>query len=377
MKPSLFIYLSIVLAGSGMLVACSTSTADDKQARLEQLKIEHAQLTKEIQQLEDALALENPDAATVRAKEVEITSLTSKNFDYYIQTQGIVDVEDNIQVSAKSVGVITSILVQEGEKVAKGQILARIDNSLTLRNIEEMKTSLEMANTIYERQGKLWAQKIGTEVQYLQAKNNKESLEKRLATLYTQDEMSRIMAPISGIVDEVNIKEGENIVPGMPSFRVINTADMKVKANISEAYISTIAKGDKVVVHIADLQQVMEAKVTFVGNNINPLSRTFAMEVALPSLPELRPNMAAVIKIIFHHEPSAIVVPVNVVQNVEGEKIVYVAETEGNRTLARKRTVEISDVYDNQVQVISGLNSGDKIITVGFQGLSDGELVNL
>jgi RND family efflux transporter MFP subunit len=375
MKISFFLLLSIVLAGAGLWTACHTSTADDKLARLEKLRTEHARLTREIQQLEAALGTENPDTAT--AREVAVITLAPRAFDYYVQTQGFIEVEDNIQVSARSAGVITRVLVQEGEKVSKGQTLAQIDNSLILQNIEEAKTFLELATTVAERQSKLWERKIGTEVQYLQAKNSKESLEKRLATLYTQNEMTLIKAPISGIIDEVNIKEGENLAPGMPSFRVINTDEMKVTADVSEVYISTIAKGDKVIVSIPDLQKVMEAQVTFVSNHINPLSRTFAIEVELPSLPSLHPNMAAVIKVVFHKEPSAIVVPVNIVQEVSGEKIVYVAEVNGERTLARKKMVEISDVYDNQVQVTSGLHSGDKIITTGFQGLSDGEIIRL
>ncbi len=377
MKPSLIFHLFLVWAVACLLTACSTSTAENKQARLEQLKTEHARLTKEIQQLEESLALEKQDTTTLNAKEVETLTLAPQSFDYFVQTQGIVDVEDNIQVSAKSAGVITNVLVKEGDPVAKGQVLARIDNALILRNIEEVKTSLELADNLYERQQKLWEKKIGTEIQYLQAKNNKESLEKRLATLHTQDEMSQIVAPIRGRVDEVNIKEGENIAPGMPSFRVINTDNMKVKADISEAYISMIHQGDKVMVQVPDVKQTLEAKVTFVGNNINPLSRTFTLEVSLPSLPTLRPNMAAIIRVVFHSEPSAIVVPINVVQNIAGEQVVYVVETAGNKTIARKRPVKISKVYNHQVQATSGLNPGDKVITVGFQGLSDGELVSL
>lgn len=377
MKLPLAFYVSILLIGGRLVSACSSSTAENKQARLEQLKKEQTQITQEIRQLEEELALENPDSAAVRVQEVEAITLSPQRFDYFVQTQGFVEVEDNIQVSAKSAGVITEILVQEGDWVRKGQALARIDNSLILSNIEEAKTALELADNLYVRQQKLWDQKIGTEIQYLQAKNNKESLEKRLATLHTQDEMAQIIAPISGVVDEVNSKEGENIAPGLPAFRIINTDHMKIKADVSEAYISHIEKGDRVIVSIPEVSKTLEAPVSFVSTNINPLSRSFTLEVKLPSMPELRPNMAAIVKVVFHHEPSAVVVPVSVVQAVKGQNVVYVAEANGNRTVARRKVVEVSEVYGDQVQATSGLQPGDQVITVGFQGLRDGELIRL
>jgi len=363
---------------AGLLAACSaTSDKDGKKAKLDKLKKEQADLTKKIKDLEADIAKENPESATVKTKAVAVKELQMQKFEHYVQTQGKIDAEDNILVSAKSAGVVTQVFVKEGQTVSKGQVLAQIDNSVIARNIDAQRTQLELANTVYERQKNLWAQKIGTEVQYLQAKTNKESIERQIASLQEQSDMSRIKAPISGTVDDVTVKVGENIAPGMPAVRVVNTSDLKLVANVSETYVTTIKKGDKARVILPDLDnKEIVATVTFVGKNIDQLSRTFSVEVKLPSQADLRPNMTAVLKVVYHIEASTIVVPVNVVQTVNNEKIVYTVEANGKQTVARRKVVKVAGVFDNLAQV-SGLAAGDKIVTVGYQGLNDGEPVKL
>lgn len=273
-------------------------------------------------------------------------------------------------------GVITAVYVTEGQQVSKGQTLAQIDNSVILRGIEGMKSQLELAKTVYQRQKNLWDQKIGTEVQYLQAKANMENLDRQLASLNEQNAMSRISSPISGSVDEVAVKIGQNIAPGMPAVRVVNTSNLKLKANVSEAYITNIKKGNKVIVSIPELNKEITALVTFVGKTIDPLSRSFTVEVKLPSEANLRPNMTGVIKVIFQTTKEAIVVPINVVQEVNSEKIVYIAETDGKQMVARKKVVTVDGVYNNEAE-IHGLKAGDKVISFGYQGLNDGQVIKL
>jgi membrane fusion protein (multidrug efflux system) len=157
---------------------------------------------------------------------------------------------------------------------------------------------------------------------------------------------------------------------------VINTSNLKLVANVSEAYVTSIKKGNDVLVNIPELNKELKAKVSFVGKNIDQLSRTFSVEIKLPSLPELRPNMTGIVKIIFHSEPSTLVVPVNVVQDINKQKIVYVAESNGKQTVARKKVVTVDAVYDNLAQV-KGLTAGDKVITFGYQGLNDGQVIKL
>ena len=366
-----------VVALAAVLVACSATSADkDKKARLEKLKTEQAALVKEIKKLEVEIAKENPEATTVKAREVVVKELQPSRFEHFVQTQGRIESNENIQVSAKMPGVVTEVYVQEGQEVRKGQTLAQVDNSLILRSIEELKASLDLANTVYDRQKNLWDQKIGTEVQFLQAKNSKESLEKKLAALNEQNDQTRIKSPINGIVDEVTVKIGQNIMPGAPAVRVVNNSDLKVKAQVSEAYVLNIKKGDKVIVTIPDLKRDIEAKVTFVGRSIDQLSRTFAVEAKVTGNNDLRANMSVVLKVVYQSFPSALTVPVNVVQEVNNEKVVYVAEDRDGHVVAAKKEVIVDGVFDGKAQ-IQGLNAGDKIITVGYQGLSDGTIIKI
>jgi membrane fusion protein (multidrug efflux system) len=375
MKTNLYISFVSAAVFAMLLAACSATTNDDKKGLLEKKKAEQTKLAAEISKLEAELAKENPEA-NLKFKQVGVTEITPKPFDYFVKTQGAVEAIDNIMVSAKTAGVLSQVFSREGDVVSKGQTLAQIDNSILQRNADELKASIELANTVYERQKNLWDQKIGTEVQYLQAKNNKESLEKRLATLNEQIDMSRIKSPISGSVDEVDVKIGQNVAPGMPAFRVVSFDKLKMKASVSEAYVTSIKTGNKVKLIFPDINKEMDAKVTFVGKTINALSRTFPIEVALPSRTDLRPNMTGTIKVVFQTVPDALAVSVNVVQTINDEKIVYIAEAKGDKMVARRKVVQVLGVFDNLAQ-IKGLNPGDKVITVGYQGLNDGELIKI
>lgn len=377
MKSTLYNRLAIVVIAA-MIAACSAATNDnDKKARLEKLKSQQADLSKEIQKLESDIAKENPDTtATVKSKEVAVAELQTKSFDHYVQTQGRIESENDVLVSAKAMGSVTQIYANEGDAVSKGQVIAQIDNSIIASNIQAMKSQLELVTSVYERQKNLWAQKIGTEVQYLQAKTNKESLEKQLASLEEQNDLTRVRAPFAGTVDEIFLKVGESAAPGLPAVRVVNTSDLKVKASVSEAYVTQIKKGNKVVISIPELKKDISATVSFVGRTIDPLSRTFSVEVKLPSNADLRPNMTAVIKVVYKTYPTAIVVPLNVVQSINNQKVVYIAENNGKQVVARRKVVTVEGVFGDQAQV-TGLSSGDKVITVGFQGLNDGDFVKI
>jgi membrane fusion protein, multidrug efflux system len=376
MKSRIYIQLSTVVI-AGILAACSAASPDDKKEQLAKLKTQQADITKQIAQLEAEIEKETPDSTkTVKKKDVAVTEVNTQAFDHYIQTQGKVESENNIAVTAQTPGVVTQVYVKEGQQVSKGQLLAQTDNAMILRGIEAQKSQLELATAVYDRQKNLWDQKIGTEVQFLQAKTNKESLEKQIASSQQQLEMTRIKSPISGTVDAVMAKIGEAVSPGTPAFRVVNASDLKVVANISEAYVTNVKRGDKVLITIPELKKDIEARVTFVGRTIDAMSRTFSVEVKITSQPELRPNMTGVIKVVYKTDPKAITVPINVVQEVNGEKIVYVAETKGKDTVARKKVVTVDGVFNGIAQV-QGLNDGDKVITFGYQGLNDGEFIKI
>lgn len=371
MKSITYIRYSLLIIAVAAVAACTP----DKKAELEKLKNERAELDAKIAELEKDSTVVGK-SVEIKAKEVDVLELQPSVFNHYVQTQGHVEAEDNIMVSAKAMGVITQVYAKEGQAVSKGQVLAQIDNSVILRNIEGMKSQLELATSVYNRQKNLWDQKIGTEVQYLQTKTNKESLEKQLDALQEQNDMTRIKSPISGTVDEVSVKIGENIAPGQPAARVVNTSDLKLVSRISESFITDVKKGDNVEVNIPELDKTYKGTVSFVSKTIDLLSRTFSVEVKLPTDAMLRPNMSAVVKVIYHTEAAAIVVPVNTVQTVNNEKIVYVAEGDGKNLVARKKVVEVLGVFGEGAQV-KGLNKGDKVVTVGYQSLSDGENIKI
>ncbi len=373
MKPTKYTQYALAFALAAVLVACGE---DAKQAKLDKLKAKQTELARQIAELEKEIKSSNTDSLAVRTKDVAVVELQPRAFDHYVKTQGLVESEDNILVSAKGMGVITQVFVKEGQSVTKGQTLAQIDNAVLIRNIEAMKAQLELAVSVYERQKNLWDQKIGTEVQFLQAKTSKEGLEKQLAALQEQNDQMRIKSPINGIVDRVNVKAGENIAPGMPAALVTNNSNLKITASVSEAYVADVKKGNKVTVVFPDIKKEMKATVTFVGRNIDPLSRTFQVEAELPSNPDLRPNMTALIKVVYESYPAVIVVPVNTVQNIKGEKIVYTAVTSGNRITVKKNVVTVKGVFDGLAQV-EGLNAGDNVIAAGFQGLSEGQFVTV
>lgn len=375
MNPTFYSRLSL-LAAVALLAACSAATPDDKKAQLEKLKSQQADINKQVQQLEKDIAKENPKEAKIKTKDVAVTEVAPIKFDHYVQTQASVEAEDNIAVSPKSPGVVIAVYVKEGQQVSKGQALAQIDNSILKGSIESMQSQLELAKTVFERQQNLWNQKIGTEVQYLQAKSNKQMLERQLNSLQEQNNALRISSPINGTVDEITAKIGEAVSPGQPAFRVVNTSDLKLTAKVSEAYSTQIKKGNKVKVMIPELKREVESTVTFVSRSIDPLTRTFTVEIKLPSDKDLRPNMTGIVKVIFHTAPDAITVPINVVQDINGEKVVFVAETNGKNTVAKKKVVQVEGVYNGQAQV-SGLTAGEKVITFGYQGLNDGEFLKI
>jgi membrane fusion protein, multidrug efflux system len=377
MKSNLYYRILAVLVVASLLAACSAATKeDDKKARLEKLKADQTEISKEIAKLEEEIAKENPDSTKVRSKDVGVTELTPKKFNHYVQTQATVESENNVLISAKAAGTVTQVFANEGDQVSKGQTIAQIDNSIMLRSIESMKSQLELATSVYERQKNLWNQKIGTEVQYLQAKTSKESLEKQIASLQEQNELSKIKSTINGTIDEMMINQGENVAPGMPAVRVVNTSDLKLTAKISEAYVTRVKKGNKVLVNISELGREIPATVTFAGRTIDPLSRTFDVEVKLPSEADLRPNMTATAKVVFHTENEALVIPINVIQEINNEKVVYIAQPKGNQTIAVRKVVTVDGVYGGLAQV-KGLSAGDKVITVGYQGLNDGDYIKI
>ncbi len=366
----------ILLTAASIVVACGKSAHTDKKAELEKLKKEHSDITKKIADLEAELAKENPEE-NQKMKYVAIDTITAKEFTHYVEVHGQVQSDQNINVFPRSMGPIVRVYAQVGQQVKKGQILAKIDDAIIAKNIEELKTRLELVTTIYNKQKNLWDQKIGTEVAYLQAKNNKEALENSLATAKEQLDNTNIKSPIDGIVDQADVKEGEMVNGARPAFRVINSSQLKATGELAESYLNTVSAGDEVVVAFPDLKKEISSKINFAAKAINPVSRTFKVEVNLSNNPEYRPNMISVLKIIDYKTNKAITVPMNIIQTDQAGNYLYTVVENAGKLTVKKSVVKVGQVYRGTAEILSGLSVGEKIITVGYQDLNEGDLVKL
>lgn len=357
--------LSIIIAS---LVACQS----DKKKELENLINKRNKLNDEIAMLQKEL---NVSADSVKTLKVNFDTVKVATFKHYIEVQGKVDGDKNVVVSSQMGGVITSISVVEGQNVEKGQLLATTDGSILVQSIQEVKGQLEFATNLYLKQKTLWDQKIGSEVQYLSAKNNKESLEKRLSTLNEQFEQTRIKSPISGSVEEIPVKVGQMLAPGFPAMKIINMSKVKVVSDVAESYSSKIKKNDPVVIFFPDMNSEIASTINFASKLINNVNRTFQVEVKLDNSTgiEYRANMIAVLKIADYINEKAISIPVNLIQRSKDSEYVMVAVKKNNQWVATRKIITKGISYNGLIEITSGLTEGDLIITAGYVDLLDGQ----
>ena len=364
-----FITLTLLVV---LLAACGKP--QDKNAELATLKDQKSKLEAQIAALEKEVGA-TPGAAQ-RTKTVGLTEVTTAPFRHYIDLQGKVDAKDNVPVTAKMPGVLTRILVKNGDNVRRGQLLAQMDDNVMSSSLSELELQLRTAEDVYNRQKGLWDQKIGTEMQFIQARSQKEAAEQRIVTLKQQLGQSRIYAPISGTVDLVILKIGQAISPGMPLCNILNLSKLKVQGEVTEAYASKVRQGDQVVVSFPDLNKEITTKVTYVSKTINPMTRTFSVECLLPASSDYRANMVAVMKIVDYQNPKAVTIPVNLVQTADDGEFVLVAEKTGEKTaVAKKVLIKTGNNYSGNVEITSGLKAGDLVISTGFQEINSGETV--
>ena len=311
---------------AGLLLACSSEKTGNKAAELEKLKKQEAEIAGKIKALE--LELGQGSEKIGKTKDVAVTALGFQSFRHFVDIQGKVDAEENVNINAQMPGTVSRILVKTGDRVQKGQLLAELDYSAYASQREAMKPALNLAKTAFEKQERLWNQKIGSEIQYLQAKTQKESLEKQLAGINEMIEMMCVKSPIDGTIDEVNLRSGQAAAPGAPGIRVVNFSKLKAKAEVAESYASKIKVGNEVELFFPDMDKKIEGKISFKGRVINPLTRTFTVESNLQPNEEYHPNMMAVMKIVDYFNEKALVVPINIIQNTEEGQFLMLASTE-------------------------------------------------
>lgn len=374
-------YAGVLLVALSLAACGPSPEAGDAKAQLEALKKQRSELDKQIAELEKQAGAGDtaaPKANTI----VSVTEAKSVNFKHYLEVQGKVESDENLLLTPRVPGVlINQVLVQRGDRVSKGQVLVRQDAGGLPQQLEALKVQAANATAMYNKAKRLWDQKIGTEVNYLNAKTAKEALDAQVSAMQQQIDMYILRSPINGTVDDVTIRSGEAASPmGNTGIRVVNYAKTKVVANVSEAYAGQINRGDQVEVHFPDIDKTIKTTVRVSGKAIDPNSRTFLVELGLngKDIQGLQPNMIGVIKINDYTNASVITLPVNAVQKDEKDNsFVYIAEQQGKKYIARKRAVRTGLTYQGNIEILSGLNGGEQVITAGYQNVVDGQEIVL
>lgn len=311
---------------------------------------------------------------------VSVMSLKDTVFNHYLDIQGNVETKENILIQPEIPGTLIALNVKAGQHVSKGQILARVDDGGSSQQVASLETQYQLAKTTYERQKNLWNQKIGSEIQYLQAQTQMLSLQRSVAQAKAMLAKTVIRAPFSGTIDEVFVEKGQ-VVSANPQglMRIVNLNNMYVSTSVPESYIGKLKVGTQVDVFLTSLNKNYKGKVRQVGNFINPNNRSFGIEVSIPN-PEnlLRPNQVAKLKVIDYTAKNAIVVPTNVIQeDGEGNKFVFVAiNSNGKTATAKKVLVSTGKSSDNVTEILTGLSANDIIVTEGVNSISEGMKLN-
>ncbi len=366
------------IIAAGLMVIFAFSCGADKQTQLNNLYRKQKAINEKIKKIEDELNGNGNDSLADNGVLVAATDIVPAEFNHYIEIQGKVDADKNVAVFAEAMGIIDEIFVKSGDQVKKGQVLAKLDDGIIQKSLKDLESNYDFVNELYEKQKKLWDQKIGSEVQYLSAKNNKESLENKIALLKEQIEMLYIKAPVDGIVEETSFKIGQTVSNMTPVFRIVNFSGLKVTAEVAEGYAMNVNKGDQVIVYIPDLRKEYKGIVNFVGRYINTVNRTFQIEIRLSeSYSNLKANMISVVKINDYKMPSAVVLPINVVMTDLKGSYVFVARQDSGKFIAARTSVETGMTYNGLIEITSGLTEGEKVITVGFQELEDGRSIRM
>lgn len=355
------------------------SCSSDKQAQLTKLKQQHTDIAEKIKNLEKELKSVPKDSInTGDFKFVGLTEVKTNIFDHFIKVQGKLDGDQNASVFAEVPGTVSARYADVGQNVVKGQVLAQIDDQQFHSQLESLETQYKFTVDMFDKQKRLWDQKIGTEVQYMQSKTTKESLEQQISSLKTQIEKFKIKSPITGTIEECNIKVGSVVSPDPYSaaYRVVAFKNLKVSAEVSEAYAAKVQVGDKLIVMFPDINQQVETKVDFVSKYINPVNRTFIIESRISnSIQNMKANMIAIIQINDYHSEKSFQVPMNVIQTDKDGSYVYIVRKKDNHNGAYKQPVVIGNTYNGVAEILEGLTVNDKVISAGFQELIDGEYV--
>ena len=312
-----------------------------------------------------------------------ITTFAAKDtiFNHYLELQGNVDTKKNIVITPEMSGILKQVFVKEGQRVAKGQILARVDDNGLSQQLAQLQIQADLAKTTYDRQKRLWDQKIGSEIQFLQTKSTYEAQQKAVDQLKVQIGKTAIRAPFSGVIDDVITEQGSVVGAGQSQIiRIVNLRDMYIEAVIPEKYLTSVKKGKDVEVYFPVLGKTMDAKIRQVGDFIDPNNRTFKIEIGVPNKEgNIKPNLTAKLKINDYTNPKAILIPQSIIsENANGQQYIYIADSIQNKTAKAKRVIiSTGKTQGDFIEVIDGLTDGNTVIKEGARSVKDGQEVTI
>jgi RND family efflux transporter MFP subunit len=341
------------------------------------IKAKRAELQTQLTKLDDAIAL--LDIKKSEEALVSVSVVKDTVFSHYLEVQGNVDTKENLIIYPQFSGILNTVNVIAGQKVSKGQLLGTIDDGGLSQQLAQMETQMALAKTTFERQKRLWDQKIGSEIQYLQAQTNMISQQKAVSQMKAQLAKTRIIAPFSGVIDELITEKGQVVGPGQGLMRIVNLNNMFVSTAVPESYIGKLKVGTVVNVYLASLGKTYVGKIRQVASNINPNNRSFGIEVSIPNAENLlRPNQVAKLKIIDYRNANAIVVPSNVIQvDGNGDLFVFEATSIKDKTgIAKKVIVKVGKTSENFTEILGGLEPETVVVSDGVNTVSEGMKLN-
>ena len=374
--------LTVIIGSSLLLAACGsgqkTDSLEGKKAQLTALKDQQEKLTKQISALEAEIGKSDTASGTKeKAKLVALTALTPTSFTHYIDLQGNVEAENSSYISPRGTGgVVRQVNVKQGDHVNKGQLILKLDDAVQRQQVNNAQTQLAYAKDIYQRRKNLWDQKIGTEVDFINAKNQVDQAETQLKIAQEQLDFTNVYADISGTLNVFSIKLGESFAPGSQTVQIINTDNLKTVVQVPEVYQQRVKVGTPVKISFPGLgNKEVTGVVRIAGKVIDAGNRSFQVEIHIPNDKEIRAGQVAVVKLQDYTASNVLTIPVNTLQTDEKGKYVMVVTKDNGKTVAHKKTITIGQSYSDKIEVTSGLTSGDQLITDGFQGLYEGQLI--
>lgn len=341
------------------------------------IKAKRAELQTQLTQLDNAIA--ELDVKKTEEALVSVETVKDTVFSHYLEVQGNVNTKENLIIYPQFAGILNTVNVIAGQKVSKGQVLGTIDDGGLSQQLAQLENQLALAKTTFERQKRLWDQKIGSEIQYLQAQTNMVSQQKAVSQMKAQLAKTRVIAPFNGVIDELIAERGQVVGPGQGLMRIVNLNNMFVSTTVPESYIGKLKVGTEVSVYLASLGKSFNGKIRQVGNNINPNNRSFGIEVSVPNTDNLlRPNQVAKLKITDYTNTKAVVVPSNVIQeDADGNQFVFEVSSVKDKTgIAKKVIVKVGKTSDNFTEILSGLEPKTVLVGDGVKTVSEGMKLN-